>query len=110
MPDRWSGVRITRQYKYRAIQTRNPWDLIDVGRTDEDCLYLNIVAPANSDEQFPHGYPTMIYLHGGGYQMDSAQKYHYKNLARLFCKHGVIVVTVGYRLGSAWKDAKKLLK
>lgn len=31
--------------------------------------------------------------------MDAAQKYHYKDLAKLFCKNDVLVVTIEYRLG-----------
>jgi carboxylesterase type B len=41
----------------------------------------------------------MVYIHGGGFQMDCAQKYHYKHLARLYCKQDVLVVTIEYRLG-----------
>jgi carboxylesterase type B len=53
MPARWDGVLITRRYKRRAVQTRTPWDLADVGRVDEDSLYLNIVGPANYNEKYP---------------------------------------------------------
>lgn len=53
MPDKWKGVLVTRRYKKRAVQTRTPWDHFDVGRTDEDSLYLNIVGPANYNEKYP---------------------------------------------------------
>ncbi|KAI6190370.1 hypothetical protein M3Y97_00110500 [Aphelenchoides bicaudatus] len=99
MPEKWTQRVICRRYKARSVQTRTPWDLVDVGFTDEDCLYLNIVGPANFNEKYPNGYATMVYLHGGGFQMDSAAKYHYKHLMRLYCKHDVIMVTVEYRLG-----------
>jgi carboxylesterase type B len=28
------------------------------------------------------GWPVMVYIHGGGYMMDSAVKYHYAKVAQ----------------------------
>ena len=45
------------------------------GKTDEDCLYLNIYLPR---EHKPlnitgHGYPVMVWIHGGGYRTGQPQ-------------------------------------
>ncbi|KAI6198924.1 Carboxylesterase, type B domain-containing protein [Aphelenchoides besseyi] len=106
-PAKWNGVLFTRRYRPRAVQTRTPWDAIDVGRTDENCLYLNIIAPARKNESYRDGYAVLLYIHGGGFAMDSSAKYDYRECARLLVRHDVIVVTVdlGY-LGFLCLDDK----
>ena len=60
----------------------------------EDCLYLNIWTPAKGAAQ---KLPVIVWLHGGGYRNGSAAMplYWGDRLAH----HGVILVTIGYRLG-----------
>ena len=41
----------------------------------------------------------MIYVHGGGFLIDSAVKYGDEGIARYLCRHDVVVVTIQYRLG-----------
>ncbi|KAI6220872.1 Carboxylic ester hydrolase [Aphelenchoides fujianensis] len=125
-PAPWKEVLICRRYRARPIQTRTPWDHVDVGPTDESCLFLNIVGPGRTSEKHPvilffpsplqcvclkQGYPVLLYIHGGGFSMDSASKYNWRACARqsfrlpsfhLLClrslvRHDVIVVTVEYR-------------
>ena len=59
----------------------------------EDCLTLNVWAPSGATEALP----VMFWVHGGGYVNGSgtADLYDGSNLAR----HGVVVVTINYRLG-----------
>ena len=62
-------------------------------KMSEDCLYLNIYTPAkDKDDRLP----VMIYIHGGGCQQWYGSDYEYcgDNL----CKHGVILVSLNYRL------------
>ncbi|KAI6212770.1 Carboxylic ester hydrolase [Aphelenchoides besseyi] len=101
-PARWNGILITRRYRPRAVQTRTPWDALDVGRTDENCLYLNIIAPARKNESYRDGYAVLLYIHAqqiSGFAMDSSAKYDYRECARLLVRYDVIVVTISYRLG-----------
>lgn len=56
----------------------------------EDCLYLNVYAPANSSEL-----PVMFWLHGGGNSIGHGGSY---NGARLATARDVVVVTINYRL------------
>src|SRR6185312_7529232 len=60
----------------------------------EDCLYLNVWA---ADGPKAPKRPVMFYIHGGGFQfgMTAWGETNGASLAR----HGVIVVTTGYRLG-----------
>jgi len=67
----------------------------------EDCLSLNIFAPAFAADSIPGGeaqLPVMVYVHGGGNMVGYANQYKYsgRHLART---HNVIVVSFNYRLG-----------
>jgi para-nitrobenzyl esterase len=64
----------------------------------EDCLTLNVYAPALAPEQVTSEHrPVMVWIHGGGNTIGTANVYGFaRNLA---LKHGVIVVNVNYRLG-----------
>jgi para-nitrobenzyl esterase len=64
-------------------------------QTSEDCLYLNVWAPAHHSAE---KLPVMVWVHGGGYTFgaDSQPLYEGTNLSR----RGVIVVGMNYRLGA----------
>lgn len=67
---------------------------------DEDCLSLNIFAPAWTPEQVPRGRerrPVMVWIHGGGNAVGGSAGYDVAG--NLAAQDGVIVVTVNYRLG-----------
>lgn len=64
----------------------------------EDCLYMNIFAPRNTEEipsNSPTLYPVMVFIHGGGYVMGSSHQYPGVFMA----ERDVVVVTFNYRLG-----------
>jgi para-nitrobenzyl esterase len=60
---------------------------------DEDCLNLNVWTPAKAGDRLP----VMVWIHGGSFVhgTGAAAGYDGENLAR----HGVVVVTINYRLG-----------
>ena len=67
---------------------------------DEDCLHLNVFAPAWAPDAVPRGAagrPVMVWIHGGGNAVGTANTYDVAH--RLAASDGVIVVTVNYRLG-----------
>ena len=43
--------------------------------SSEDCLYLNVFAPAFLPSDGSDKFPVMVFVHGGGFAVDSAQKY-----------------------------------
>jgi para-nitrobenzyl esterase len=61
----------------------------------EDCLYLNIWKPESSRVK---KLPVVVWIHGGGFNMGSTSQDATtgENLAR----KGVIVVSIGYRIGA----------
>jgi len=60
----------------------------------EDCLYLNIWTPAKSSEE---KLPVAVWIHGGAFQGGYGSEITFDGEA--YCKHGVILVTINYRLG-----------
>jgi para-nitrobenzyl esterase len=92
---KWSGVRPATSFGSRCMQARIYSDMIfrDPG-ISEDCLYLNVWTPAkNAKAQLP----VMVWVYGGGFQAGSTSEPRQDgtNLA----KHGVVVVSMNYRLG-----------
>ena len=63
----------------------------------EDCLTLNVDAPANGS-----GYPVMVWIFGGGYITGDAADplFDGSNLARA----GVVIVRANYRLGALGRN------
>ena len=61
----------------------------------EDCLYLNIWTPTDTSEE---KLPVAFWIHGGAFLQGYASEPEFDGAA--FCRHGVILVTVGYRLGA----------
>ena len=61
----------------------------------EDCLYLNIWAPANSKAGTP--LPVVVYIYGGGFYVGSASMPLYAGDE--IAKKGVIYIEANYRVG-----------
>ncbi|OPC82879.1 hypothetical protein B4N89_19780 [Embleya scabrispora] len=87
----WHGVRDAREFARAAPQPIGQYGAAPVD-IDEDCLYLNVFAPA---EPGPH--PVLVWVHGGGYTSGASFEAVYDGSA--LARHGVVVVTVAYRLG-----------
>ena len=61
----------------------------------ENCLYLNVYRPAG-DTVDDGSLPVMVWIHGGVLVWGESNDYNPAQLVR----HGVIVVTINYRLGA----------
>jgi para-nitrobenzyl esterase len=59
----------------------------------EDCLYLDIFAPKNSNN---NSLPVMFWIHGGGNTSGLKDLYEFNKMVE---KHEVIIVRINYRLG-----------
>lgn len=97
---RWTGIRNALAFAAPCAQPTFDWNRNLAEKSSEDCLYLNVWAPARHDKEPP--LPVMVFFHGGAYHGGSATgssniepSYDGSKLAR----RGVIVVTVNYRLG-----------
>ena len=63
--------------------------------SSEDCLYLNIWAPARSDSG--SHLPVIVYLYGGGFTIGSAGIATYGG--EVLAQRGVVFVNLNYRVG-----------
>ncbi|MEU0227276.1 carboxylesterase family protein [Streptomyces sp. NPDC006284] len=90
-PESWSGVRDATAFGNICMGVATP--STPLTSMSEDCLSLNVWAPA--DDLRPKA--VMVWLHGGGFQFGSGSEALYDG-ARLASK-GVVVVTLNYRLG-----------
>jgi len=86
--------RIVDWYRDLAELFGNSRDVIADLPVSEDCLYLNVWSPALGREE---KLPVMVYVHGGSNRSGWSWEpnYHGHALAR----HGVVVVSIAYRLG-----------
>ena len=99
----WEGVMMADRYKkicpqvltrpiesyperYRSLYTEH----------DEDCLYLNVWAPTETIGKPDAKLPVMFWIHGGAYKTGSGITMSTDGVA--WAKHGVILVTINYRL------------
>lgn len=93
---RWHGLRDATEFADHCPQPASPFGLPS---TTEDCLYLNVYTPAdhkNRHHEGRHGYPVMVWIHGGALIVGESDDY---DPTKLVENEDVIVVTINYRLG-----------
>jgi len=98
---RWKGELDATKYGHHCAQNHVFDDMIFQDSTSpddrgsEDCLTLNIYAPAS--EKSKDKLPVMFWIHGGGYSGGgSSEPRHNGDFLPL---KGVVLVTINYRLG-----------
>lgn len=90
----WSGVRSAQSFGPGCPQPAVPAPVGVEGPTSEDCLTLNIWAPAGAAKPRP----VMLWIHGGSFIVGSGSQPLYEGSA--LARRDVIVVTLNYRLGA----------
>ena len=95
-PAKWKGARDAAKFGARCAQGRVFDDMIfEDGGESEDCLFLNVYAPADAKDKSK--LPVMFWIHGGGYAGGaSSEPRHNGDFLPL---KGVVLVTINYRLG-----------
>ena len=86
--------RIVDWYRDLAELFGNPRDVVADLPVSEDCLYLNIWSPAIDTAR---KLPVMVYVHGGSNNSGWSWEPNYHGHA--LAQHGVVVVSIAYRLG-----------
>jgi len=89
-PAPWHGIRAATSYAPHCPQ---PSSTFGQASTSEDCLYLNVFTPATNKAR---NLPVMVWVHGGSLRTGESNDYNPAELVR----HGVVVVTINYRLGA----------
>ncbi|WP_158913253.1 carboxylesterase/lipase family protein [Caulobacter sp. S45] len=87
----WVGVR--KAERFGGTCPQSPRGVFASPSVSEDCLYLNVYAPADVVKR---RLPVMVWFYGGGLFSGESDDYDGSALARA----GVVVVTLNYRIGA----------
>ncbi len=95
-PAKWKGARDATKFAAHCAQNHVFDDMVFQGPpASEDCLFLNVYAPADATDKSK--LPVMFWIHGGGYSGGgSDEPRHNGDFLPL---KGVVLVTINYRLG-----------
>ena len=85
----WEGVRAADKFAPQCPQS------IPGITTNEDCLYLNVWSPAKSASS---KVPVLVWIYGGGFIVGGTAVPTYSG--EKLAQKGVVVVSIGYRLGA----------
>src|SRR5439155_8579350 len=92
----WTGVREASTFGAPCAQAiLGDWNRHDAEISKEDCLFLNVMTPVWPPPKTP--LPVMVWFHGGANAGGTASSALYKD--GMLVQHGVVLVTVNYRLG-----------
>jgi para-nitrobenzyl esterase len=92
----WSGVRAATTFGAICLQSPTPIVGDAIKTASEDCLFLNVWTaqwPAAGAAR-----PVMVWIPGGGNFVGAGSQAGYDG--EPLARHGVVVVTINYRLGS----------
>ncbi|MET0308709.1 MAG: carboxylesterase family protein [Sphingomonas sp.] len=91
---RWNGARAAEHAGVACMQPPMAAGPYNRGqqKMDEDCLTLDVTAPANARNA-----PVMVWIHGGTLIWGTGQSKMYDG--REFAKRGIVLVSINYRLG-----------
>jgi len=97
---RWSGRKLAQTFGHSCWQAVSPqgfgpWthEYVVQGDIREDCLFLNVWAPAHARGKLP----VLVWIHGGGFNSGSGAIPIYDG--RALAARGIVVVTINYRVG-----------
>jgi len=88
----WDGARDATKSSPSCMQVDWGWNAQDAKDGSEDCLYLNVVTPSLHPQ---HAIPVIFWIHGGANYNGSGRYFKGQTLT----SHGVVLVSINYRLG-----------
>lgn len=98
-PLRWSGVMPANRKGAACIQVLRPHDInhyFGEEATSEDCLYMNLWAPAAATPAAK--LPVVVFIYGGGFTIGSSGMANYDGEA--MARAGAVFVNFNYRVGA----------
>jgi len=95
-PARWKDERDATRFRAHCAQGKVFEDMIfQDGEGSEDCLFLNVYAPASAKSKSK--LPVMFWIHGGGYSGGASSEPRHNG--DFLPTRDVVLVTINYRLG-----------
>ncbi len=79
----------------QVLRPRNLNHYFGEEATSEDCLYVNVWAPADAADAKP--LPVIVWIYGGGFTIGSSAMGNYDG--ELIARRGVVFVSLNYRVG-----------
>jgi len=93
----WKGARNATRFSPRCMQLPVFNDMVFRSNgMSEDCLYLNVWTPAPSGAT--GRLPVLVYVYGGAFVGGDGSELRYDGES--MARHGIVVVTMNYRLGA----------
>ncbi|MET0463173.1 MAG: carboxylesterase family protein [Chitinophagaceae bacterium] len=93
---KWEGIRKADHFGPRAMQTAVFGDMgFRSDGMNEDCLYLNVWTPDTEPNKL---LPVLVYFYGGGFVAGDGSESRYDGAS--MARHGIVALTVNYRLGA----------
>ena len=102
--ENWDGIRECSQFAPISVQDQpsvgtdiycREWHVDKDIEINEDCLYLNVWTPAQSETD---ALPVLVWFFGGAFQWGYPREMEFNG--EQLAKRGIIVVSVNYRLGA----------
>ena len=98
---RWKGTVYARDFGPHCMQFDSYPDMVfhDPGPS-EDCLTLNVWTPSDAaqpSKKTGPGLPVMVWIYGGGFKTGGTSEN--RQNGQFLAEHGVVVVSMNYRLG-----------
>jgi len=91
----WTGIRDATSFGAPCAQAiLGDWNRHDAETSSEDCLFLNVITP---EWRAKKPLPVMFWIHGGANAGGTASTPLYKD--GTLVQHGIVLVTLNYRLG-----------
>ena len=97
-PMTWKGVWDADRLMPECMQVLRPHGInhyFGEEATSENCLYLNVWAPAHAEDGAK--LPVIVFIYGGGYTIGSSGMAPYSG--EEIAKHGAVFVNLNYRVG-----------
>jgi para-nitrobenzyl esterase len=91
-PAAWTGVRAADKPPHSCMQEDWGWNARDAHDDSEDCLYLNVATPSLHPDK---PMPVIFWIHGGA-NYNGSGRYP---IGETLTPHGVVLVSINYRLG-----------
>jgi para-nitrobenzyl esterase len=94
--DKWTDIKKATKFGANAMQKQPFGDMgFRSSGMSEDCLYLNVWAPANPLKK---KLPVLVYFYGGGFVAGDGSERRYDG--EKMAQQGIVTLTVNYRLGA----------